>query len=171
MTYDVWFFRYGVHWTECFVILDYLGDIIVLHKCTNNYDQMMYSSWDMVYHRCNCYFSFWANFCLFTFLTARKIKILKKWKKKKPGDIIILHMCTKNYDQMMYGSWDIMCDRCNYFSFWSIFYSLTSVTCKKIKIFEKTWSMFHYLDNYIWLYRLILELCWVWWNVMVVWLY
>ena len=21
-----------------------------------------------------------------------------------PGDIIILHMCTKNYDQMMYGS-------------------------------------------------------------------
>ena len=24
-----------------------------------------------------------------------------------PGDIIILHMCTKNYDQMMYGSWDM----------------------------------------------------------------
>ena len=24
--------------------------------------------------------------------------------KKMPGDIIILHMCTKNYDQMMYGS-------------------------------------------------------------------
>ena len=29
---------------------------------------------------------------------------LKKMKKKTPGDIIILHMCTKNYDQMMYGS-------------------------------------------------------------------
>ena len=27
---------------------------------------------------------------------------LKKWKKS-PGEIIILHMCTKNYDQMMYG--------------------------------------------------------------------
>ena len=25
-------------------------------------------------------------------------------KKKTPGDIIMLHMCTKNYDQMMYGS-------------------------------------------------------------------
>ena len=37
------------------------------------------------------------------FLTAQKIKILKKWKKT-PGDIIILHTCTKNYDQMMYGS-------------------------------------------------------------------
>ena len=24
--------------------------------------------------------------------------------KKTPGDIIILHMCTKNYDQMMYSS-------------------------------------------------------------------
>ena len=24
--------------------------------------------------------------------------------KKTPGDIIILHMCTKNYDQMIYGS-------------------------------------------------------------------
>ena len=23
------------------------------------------------------------------------------------GDIIILQMCTKNYDQMMYGSWDM----------------------------------------------------------------
>ena len=31
--------------------------------------------------------------------------------KKKPGDIIILHMCTKNYDQMIYGSWDIVWDR------------------------------------------------------------
>ena len=31
-------------------------------------------------------------------------------KEKTPEDIIILHMCTKNYDQMMYGSWDIVCD-------------------------------------------------------------
>ena len=30
--------------------------------------------------------------------------------KKNPGDIIILHMCTKNYDQMMYSSWDMACD-------------------------------------------------------------
>ena len=56
------------------------GDIIILHKCTKNYDQMMYSSWDMVCDRCN-YFSFWAIFCPFTPLTAQKIKILKKWKK------------------------------------------------------------------------------------------
>ena len=30
--------------------------------------------------------------------------------KKMPGDIIILHMCTKNYDHMMYGSWDMLRD-------------------------------------------------------------
>ena len=24
--------------------------------------------------------------------------------KEAPGDIIILHVCNKNYDQMMYGS-------------------------------------------------------------------
>ena len=73
------------------------GDIIILHMCTKNYDQMMYGSWDMVCDRCNCYFSFWAIFCTFTPLTARKVKILKKWEKT-PWDIIILHMCTKNYD-------------------------------------------------------------------------
>ena len=27
----------------------------------------------------------------------------KKMKKKMPGNIIILHMCTKNNDHMMYG--------------------------------------------------------------------
>ena len=31
--------------------------------------------------------------------------------KKTPGGIIILHMCTKNYDHMMYGSLDMVCDR------------------------------------------------------------
>ena len=29
---------------------------------------------------------------------------------KTNGDIIILHLCTKNYDKMMYGSWDIACN-------------------------------------------------------------
>ena len=113
------------------------GDIIILHKCTKNYDQVMYGSWNMVCDRCNCYFSFWAIFYTFTPLKARKIKILKKWEKpleissfyicvpkimirwgtvpeiwcvtnkfskiwkKAPRDIIILHICTRNYDQIM----------------------------------------------------------------------
>ena len=32
-------------------------------------------------------------------------------RKKRPGDIIILHMCAKNYDHMMYGSSDMVRNR------------------------------------------------------------
>ena len=42
---------------------------------------------------------------------ARKTKIKKKMKKKTPGDVIILYMCTKNYYHIMYSSWDMVCDR------------------------------------------------------------
>ena len=78
---------------------------IILHKCTKNYDHMLYCSWDMVLNGYDCYYPYWAIFCPFTPLTDQKIKIKKMQKKKKPGDIIILHICTKYYDQMMYSSW------------------------------------------------------------------
>ena len=94
----LWFPSYEAWQTEFFVILDCFlpfyppnnpknqnfeklkkapGDTIILHKCTKNYDHMLYGSWDMV--RIMCYFSFWAMFCPFTPLTAQKIKILQKW--------------------------------------------------------------------------------------------
>ena len=50
-------------------------DIIILHKCPKNHDQMLYCSWDMACNRYNCYYSFWAIFCPYTSLTAWKIKI------------------------------------------------------------------------------------------------
>ena len=122
------------------------GDIIILHKSTKNHDHRLYCSWDMACDECN-YFSFWVTFCLFTHhppptLTARKMKIQKKWKKKKkkPGDIIILHKFTKTHDHMLYYSWDMVCDRCNCcFSFWAIVFPFTPVTAQKIKI-SKTWK-------------------------------
>ena len=40
--------------------------------------------------------------------------------KKFARDIIILHMCTKNHNHMMDGSWDMEWDRQNYLSFWVI---------------------------------------------------
>ena len=58
------------------------GDIIILHKCTKNHDYLLYCSWDMGRDRCNCSFSFWAIFCPFTPLTAQKMNIPKKLKKK-----------------------------------------------------------------------------------------
>ena len=42
--------------------------------------------------------------------------------KKKPRDIIILHMCTINDNHIMYGSWDMECLREIFLSFWTIFW-------------------------------------------------
>ena len=82
------------------------GDIILLHTCTKNYDQMVYDSWDMVHDGHNCYFWFWAIFCPFNPLTAQNLKILKKWKCLDKLSFYILHKCTKNFDQVMYSSWE-----------------------------------------------------------------
>ena len=47
-------------------------------------------------------FHFGLYFALFLPPYSQKNQNFEKMKKL-PGDIIILHMCTKNYDQMMYG--------------------------------------------------------------------
>ena len=93
---------------------------------------MLHCSWDVMRDGCNC-FSFWAIFCP----NSQKNKNFKKMKKQ-PGNIIILHKCTKNYDQMMYDSWDMVRDGCNcYFSFWAIFCTFTPLTSQKINILKK----------------------------------
>ena len=155
--YDVWFLRYGAWQTEFFIILGYFlpfyplkcpknenfkkmkmtsGGVIILHKCTKNYDHKVYCSWDMVCDGCICYFSFWVIFCPFIPLTCPKNENFKKMKKR-PEDIIILHKCTKSHDHMVYCSWDMACDRCNYFSFWVIFCPFTLLTAPQKKISKK----------------------------------
>ena len=57
-----------------------------------------------------------------------------KKMKKTPGDVIILHMSTKNHDHMLYCSSDMVHDRCNYFSCWDIFCPFTPQTAQKMKI-------------------------------------
>ena len=60
----------------------------------------------------------------FFVLTTQIIKILKKWRKKKkktPGDIIILHMCTINDNHMMNGSLDMECNEHNFLWFLTVF--------------------------------------------------
>ena len=89
------------------------GNIIILHLCTSNDSHMMCGSWDMECDRQN-FFSFWTTFSLpFFFILGYflpfcclKNQNLEKWKT--PRDIIILHMCVKNHDQMMYGFWDMV---------------------------------------------------------------
>ena len=80
---------------------------------------------------------FWANFCHFTSLTTRKIKISQKWKQSLK--ISSFHTSApKNDDHMLYCRWDTVCHGCNaYFSFWAIFCPFTPLIIWKIIIFEK----------------------------------
>ena len=111
---------------------------------------------------CNCYFSFWANFCPFTPLTVWKMKISKKLKKKASVDIIILHKCTKNHDPMLYCSWDMACDTCNfYFSFWAIFCPFTPHPPKsrKNQISKKMKKHLEILSLYTSVPKIMIEWC------------
>ena len=79
-----------------------------------------------------------------------KIKILKK----KPGDIITLHLCTRNDKHMMYGSLDT---RCNEQSFlWTIFFpfdppkNLENQNFDKMKKKKKKyWRYYHLYHKWI----------------------
>ena len=54
-------------------------------------------------------------------------------KIEKPrGDIIILHRCDLNENHMMYGFWNTECDRQKFLSFWTIFWTFTTLTTQKI---------------------------------------
>ena len=138
---DLCFLRYGVQWTECFVILDpfwhfyppnnlkikplkkmkkILRDIIILHMCTRNDNHIMYGSWDMEHNGHN-FLSFWTIFCPFTTLTTQKIKILKKGKKPWR-----YYHFTHVFDK-----WQ------KFLSFWTLFHPLTPLTTWKIKILKK----------------------------------
>ena len=64
--------------------------MFILHRRTINENHMMYGSWDMECDRQNV---IWGHFlALLPQLATCKINILKKFLKKAPGDIIILHL-------------------------------------------------------------------------------
>ena len=67
------------------------------------------------------FLSFWAIFCSFAPLLTPKIKIWKKCEKHPDIYPILLYMCTINQDHMMYGFWDMKCNRQNFLSSWTVF--------------------------------------------------
>ena len=69
--------------------------------------------------------------------------------KKIPGDII-LHKCTKNHDHMLYCSWNMMRDGCNYyFSFWAIFCPSTPHNSPKNEIQKN--------ERDLWIFQIVLK--------------
>ena len=109
-------------WKSKFWKIEMPGDSILLHMCTINENHMMYDSWNIRHDRQD-FLSFWAIFypSIHFFLATIKIKISKI--EKTPGDIIMLHICTINNNQIMYyhvwflrhGVWH------NFLSFWTVF--------------------------------------------------
>ena len=130
-SHDIWFLRYEIQQAEYLIILDHFlpfyppnnpknqnfeklertpGDIIILHMCTINDDQMIYGYWDIEPDRFFCHFR-----PFLPFYSPNNPKYQNSGKfKKTPWHIIILHMCNINDNHMMYGSWDIKHDRQNF---------------------------------------------------------
>ena len=75
-----------------------------MHKCTKNNDHSYTVSEIWYVTDVTVGFHFGLFFTLL-FPSQPKISNFNKMKKT-PGVIIILHMRTKNYDQIMHGSWD-----------------------------------------------------------------
>ena len=80
---------------------------IILHLCTIKDNHMMYGSWVMEH---DTEFVNLGHFLPFYFPNSPKNQNFEKMKKKTPRKMIILHMCTKNYDHMIFGSWDMVCN-------------------------------------------------------------
>ena len=91
---------------------------------------MRYGAWEMYL------FFILGNFLLFYPPNSPKNKNFKKMKQKT-RDIIILHKCTKTHDHMLYCSWDLVHDGCNfYFSFWALFCPFTPHNSPKNENFK-----------------------------------
>ena len=113
---------------------------------TINDHHMMHGSWDMECDRQN-FFIILSQFLPFYLTHDPKTQ---NFEKITPGDIIILHKCTKNHDHMLsmindQCSWDIAHDWCNFnFSFWAIFCPFIPLTTWKIKNFENDAQFWRY---------------------------
>ena len=72
--------------------------------------------------------------------------------KKTPRDIIILHMCTINYNHMMYGSWDILSATDRIFCNFGQFFAHLPPKNPKSQHFEKmkknAWRYYHFTQVY-----------------------
>ena len=139
------------------------GDIIILHICTINDNNMMYGSWDMEYDGQD-FFVILDHFLHFYPLITKKIKILKKWRKTA-GCIIILLMCTINDNHMMYGSWDMECDRQNFCHCGPFFALLLPLTTRKIRILKK-WKKHLEILSF---YTCVPQMTIIWWMVPEIW--
>ena len=107
------------------------GDIITLHMCTKNHDQ-----WGTVPEIWSgtIFFVILGHLLPFYPLSPNNPENHNFEKMKKAfGDVIILNLCNKRHNQMMYADSDMACNRHNFLSFFSFF---TPPLTPKIKIWK-----------------------------------
>ena len=148
-SYDVWFLKYGANrqkflsfWTIFYPFIPLWTQKIRTNEqlawryyhFTNDWC-MTPEIWNTA-DRISCHFG-----PFFALLPPNNLKYQNFEKlEKRPGNIIILHMCTINDNDMMFGPWDMKCDEQNFLLFWTVFCHFTSLTTRKMKI----------LKNHIW---------------------
>ena len=82
------------------------------------------------------FLSFWTNFCPLCPLPLTAQKTNFEHFKNASGDVIILNLCNKKHDQMMYAYSDTEFNR-HFLLFYAIFCSFTPLVTPKIKIWKK----------------------------------
>ena len=110
------------------------GIIIILPLSNQNLDDMIYSSWDIECEGLKLVIL--GYFSPFILPENPKNQNFEKMKKSN-GDIIILHVCTKNHNHMMFDSWDREWDGWNFCDFGPFFALSPPLTTQKIKILKK----------------------------------
>ena len=113
-------------------------DIIILHMCTKYFNHMMYGSWDTEWNRQN-----FCHFGPFFALSAPWQPLNQNFKieKKTFRDIIMIHICIRNDNHMMFGSWDMERHWQNFLSFWTSFCPFIPLWTQKIQILKK-WTIY-----------------------------
>ena len=128
----------GARQTEYFDFLDSFLHLYPLTTCKINvlkkWKQCLeilsfYTSYDVWFLRYGAQHSIFISDCFLPLYPPNHPE--NRNMKNTPGDIIMLHQCTKNYDHMLHCFWDKTHDRCNPF---------TTLTIQKIKILKK-WKM------------------------------
>ena len=106
-------------------------DIIILHKCTKNYNEVQFLRCRVRQTYFFCHFGPFFALLAPPPLTIWKIKTLKKKKKKASRDVIILHSAPKiTIIQCMFPErWSVT----NILSFWAIFCTFTPISTLKME--------------------------------------
>ena len=100
--------------------------------CTKNHNHMRYSSWDKEWDRIICHFG--PFFALLHSLPNNPENQNFQKMKKASGDVIILNLCNKKHDHMMYAYSDMEClHRHNFCHFRPLFALLPHYWPRKLK--------------------------------------